>query len=317
MSTQPLEDSPTNKLPVEPGENANGVKLRQMLADGKLIIADGAAGTMLMNAGLPTGAPPELWNIEQPQQILKLHQSYLEAGAQIILTNTFGGNRIKLGKAGISGRVRELNLAGAAIARQAAGDQAFVAGDIGPTGEMMQPIGNLTYDEALEAFTEQATALSEGGVDALWVETMVDLEEARAAVTAARRVTDLPVFCSLSFGRKGRTLMGVKASQAAAELWPLGLAAIGANCGDGLDTVAEALRQMREVLPGVPLIAKPNAGLPELIHGQTVYSAKADEFASRAGDFIALGAKIVGGCCGSNPAYIQALAAAVDELEQS
>lgn len=285
--------------------------LNQYLSSGQTLIADGAAGTMLMSAGLEPGAAPELWNIERPEQILGLHRAYLEAGSQIILTNTFGGNRAKLGKMGLAERSQELNLAGAALARQAADDRAYVAGDMGPTGELMEPFGPLTFDLAVDIYAEQAATLAAGGVDALWIETMTDLDEARAAVTGARRSSDLPVLCSLSFGRKGRTLMGVKASQAAETLWPLGLAAIGANCGEGLDPVEEALRQMAEALPGVPLIAKPNAGLPRMVNGKTEYDVMPDEFATRLSKFITLGARIVGACCGSNPHYIEAIAAAL------
>ncbi|OGO36685.1 MAG: hypothetical protein A2W35_21120 [Chloroflexi bacterium RBG_16_57_11] len=281
--------------------------LRQQLQTGKLLIADGATGTMLMSAGLPAGSAPELWNAERPEQIVALHRAYLEAGSQIILTNTFGGSRIKLDKFGMGDRMRELNLAAASLAKQASQGSAFVAGDIGPTGELMHPMGPLTYEVALRAFAEQAAALAEGGVDLIWVETMTDLSEAKAAVAGARQVTDLPVFCSLSFGRKGRTIMGVSARQAAQELWPIGLDAIGANCGEGVEMIPEVLRQMREVLPNAPLIVKPNAGLPKLVAGQTTYDLSPDDFALRMKEFIALGAQVIGSCCGSSPAYIATL----------
>jgi 5-methyltetrahydrofolate--homocysteine methyltransferase len=282
-------------------------RLTEYLAQGHRLIADGATGTMLMAAGLPPGAAPELWNVESPEKILALHRAYLDAGSQMILTNTFGGSRIKLEKAGLGERTREFNLAAARLAQQAAGGRAYVAGDIGPSGELMQPMGLLTYEAALAAFAEQAAALVEGGVDALWVETMTDLNEAKAAVQAARQVTDLPVFCSLSFGRKARTMMGVSARQAAAELWPLGLSAIGANCGEGLEMIPEVLRQMGEAAPGAPLIVKPNAGLPRLVAGQTVYDLTPGDFAAQMKDFFALGAQVIGACCGSSPVFIQAL----------
>ncbi len=286
-------------------------ELSERLSAGEILIADGATGTTLMAAGLLPGTAPELWNVEQPEQILQLHRSYLDAGSQIILTNTFGGSRIKLERAGLGNRAFELNRAGAALARQAAGEHAYVAGDIGPTGKIMAPLGKLTYQEAVEAFARQAEALAEGGVDLLWVETMMDLDEARAAVSGARQATKLPIFCSLSFGPRGYTMMGVKASQAAEELWPLGLAAIGANCGDGIDVIEPVLKQMREVLPDAPLIAKPNAGMPRLVGDQTIYDMDADSFAAHIPDFIALGAQVVGACCGSNPTHIAAVAAIV------
>jgi 5-methyltetrahydrofolate--homocysteine methyltransferase len=281
--------------------------LRQILQSGKVLIADGATGTMLMAAGLPAGSAPELWNVERPEQIIALHQAYLQAGSQIILTNTFGGSRIKLDKFGLGERVRELNLAAARLAQQASQGKAFVAGDIGPTGELMQPMGPLTPEAAFQAFAEQAAALAEGGVDALWVETMTDLSEAKAAVAAALQAADLPVLCSLSFGRKARTMMGVSAKQAAQELWPLGLSAIGANCGEGLEMIPEVLRQMGETLPGAPLIVKPNAGLPRLVGGQTTYDLAPGDFAAQMKEFISLGARVIGSCCGSSPAYIAAL----------
>jgi 5-methyltetrahydrofolate--homocysteine methyltransferase len=286
------------------------------LNNGEVLLADGAAGTMLMAAGLPPGTPPELWNVEQPEKIIALHSAYVEAGSQIILTNTFGGNRIKLGKAGLAERVRELNQAGAALARQATGDQAAVAGDIGPTGELMAPFGSLTFDEAVTAFAEQAAALADGGVDAIWIETMVDIDEARAAVTGAHQSTNLPVLCTMSFGPKGRTMMGVSAKQAVEGLWPLGLAAIGANCGEGLEAVEVVLRQMRELLPEAPLIAKPNAGLPKVVDGQAVYDTGPELFARRTLDFIHLGARLVGSCCGSSPAFISAISNARRAYDQ-
>lgn len=282
--------------------------LQSALASGKTLVADGATGTMLMAAGLPAGVAPEVWNVERPEEIQALHNAYLEAGSQIILTNTFGGTRIKLSKMGVGERACELNLAAARLARQAAAGQAYVAGDMGPTGELMKPMGRLTYELALEAFAEQAAALAEGGVDLIWVETMSDLNEARAAVNGARQATSLPIFCSLSFGRKARTMMGVSAKQAAQELWPLGLSAIGANCGEGLEMIPEVLRQMREAVPEAVLIAKPNAGLPRLAGGQTVYDVSPEDFAHKMKEFQALGAQITGSCCGSSPEYIQALA---------
>lgn len=281
--------------------------LREVLSAKEILFADGATGTMLMAAGLPAGQPPELWNVEQPEKIHALHRAYLDAGAQIILTNTFGGNAIKLARAGLAERARELNRAAVALARQAAQGGAYVAGDIGPTGELMAPLGPLTYEQALQAFTEQAIALVEAGADLLWIETMSDLQEARAAVEAARQAGDLPIFCSLSFGKKGRTMMGVSARQAAQTLWPLGLAAIGANCGEGLEMIPQVLQEMAAVAPEAPLIVKPNAGLPKRVAGETVYDLGAEEFAERMSAFVALGARILGACCGSTPDFIRAL----------
>lgn len=295
------------------------ISLREYLASGKPLIADGATGTMLMAAGLPPEIPPEVWNVEQPEKILVLHQAYIDAGSQIFLTNTFGGTHLKLARRNQATRVRELNLAAAALAIQAAAGKVYVAGDIGPTGEMMKPYGPLAYEQAVEAFAEQAAALVEGGVDGLWIETMADLNEAKAAVSAAVQAArdagkpDLPVFCSLSFGKKARTMVGISARQAAQELWPLGLAAIGANCGEGLEMIPEVLRQMRDAIPSACLIAKPNAGLPRLEGGETVYDVSPGDFAGYVGKFIAQGAQVVGSCCGSDPEYIRAIARQVGE----
>jgi 5-methyltetrahydrofolate--homocysteine methyltransferase len=292
--------------------------LLDTLTSGKPLVADGATGTVLMAAGLQPGTLPELWNVEQPEKILALHRAYIEAGSQIILTNTFGGSRLKLSKGGLGDRVHELNLAGVSLAKQAAVGQSYVAGDIGPTGEMMKPYGTLSYEQAQDVFAEQAAALVEGGVDALWVETMADINEAKAAVTAALRaaqaagIPDLPVFCSLTFGKKARTMMGVSPRQAVQELWPLGVAAIGANCGEGLEMIPEVLRQMRAAAPEARLIAKPNAGLPRLVNGETIYDVPPDVFAAHLAEFISLGAQVVGSCCGSSPEYIRAIAASLE-----
>ena len=299
-----------------------GNSIIEALSTGETLVADGATGTMLMTAGLPAGAPPEAWNVENPEQILHLHQAYLDAGSQIILTNTFGGSRIKLDKAGYGAQIHEFNRQAGILARQAAANRshdgvtAFVAGDLGPTGEMTAPFGPLTFEKALDCFREQAAALAEGGVDFFWIETMSDLKETRAAVMAAREVApELAVFCSFSFTGRGKTMMGLDARQAAKELWPLGLSAIGANCGKGLDIIEPVLMQFAETLPGVPLIAKPNAGLPRLVDGQTLYDTPPDTFAARIQEFTQIGARVVGACCGSSPEYIAAICARLSEKE--
>lgn len=283
----------------------------QRLAAGEILVADGAMGTQLFAAGLTAGVPAEVWNQRHPARVMAVHRAYVQAGAQIILTNTFGGSRLKLAKAGQGDRVELLNRAAAALAREAAGAQAYVAGDIGPGGEMLEPLGALTYAQAVENFAEQARALVAGGVDLLWVETQSDLEEARAAIAGVKQVTDLPVFCSFSFGRRGKTMMGVSAQQALETLWPLGLAAIGANCGEGLEVVDQVLSQMQALDPTAPLIAKANAGLPKLAGGATVYSLGPQQFADQVGAFVRHGARVVGACCGSQPEFIAAIAQAV------
>jgi 5-methyltetrahydrofolate--homocysteine methyltransferase len=288
--------------------------LRQRLSGEGVLVADGATGTMLQAAGLSEGTAPESWNLTHPEKILDLHRAYLEAGSQIILTNSFGGSRFRLGKKGLQDKVHEVNRAAAALAREAAGQEAFVAGSMGPTGELMKPLGTLSYVVALEAFAEQAEALAEGGADAILVETMSDLNEAKAAIVGAKQATDLPILCTLSFDTQRHTMMGVSPRRAAKEMWPLGLVAIGGNCGKTLDDMEEVLRQMGKAVPEATLMAKPNAGLPRLVDGQAVYDVTPQVMAEYALRYAELGAKIIGGCCGSTPAHIKAMAAALSSL---
>jgi len=288
--------------------------LRQRLSGKGVLVADGATGTMLQAAGLSEGTAPESWNLTHPEKILDLHRAYLEAGSQIILTNSFGGSRFRLGKKGLQDKVHEVNRAAATLAKEAAGQEAFVAGSMGPTGELMKPLGTLSYVVAVEAFAEQAEALAEGGVDAILVETMSDLNEAKAAIVGAKQVTDLPILCTLSFDTQRHTMMGVSPRRAAKEMWPLGLVAIGGNCGKTLDDMEEVLRQMGKAVPEATLMAKPNAGLPRLVDGQAVYDVAPQVMAEYALRYAELGAKIVGGCCGSTPDHIKAMAAALGSL---
>nr|WP_320131652.1 homocysteine S-methyltransferase family protein [uncultured Holophaga sp.] len=278
----------------------------EALGAGRTLIADGATGTMLMAAGLPSGQAPERWNVERPEEVRALYRAYVEAGSDIILTNTFGGNRQTLARHGLAERVRELNVAGAELAREVAGGKAYVAGDMGPTGALLKPFGPLSPEEALVAYTEQAVALAEGGVDLLWIETMSELSEIKAAIQGALS-TGLPVFCTMSFDANARTMMGLRAKQAAQQLWPLGLSAIGLNCGEGLEMVPKVLEQMREAVPEAVLIAKPNAGLPRMVEGRPVYDVTPADFSQVAASFQDLGARVLGSCCGSGPDYIRAL----------
>jgi methionine synthase I (cobalamin-dependent) len=286
----------------------------ERLASGEVLIADGATGTMLQAAGLPTGTPGEAWILEQPEEIMRLHRAYTEAGSQIILTATFGGTRARLSAAGLDVQVGEINRRAAELARQVAGDDGYVAGDMGPTGEMMKPLGPLTYDVAVEMFAEQAQALAAGGVDFIYVETMSDLNEGKAAVVGAQQACELPVFCTFSFDTHGRTGMGVRPTQAAQALAELGVPALGANCGHAPEEVLDILPQMHEVAPAAYLIAKPNAGVPRMTRQRTVeYDATPERMAALAQRYVEQGASIVGACCGSSPAHIAAIAAAVQK----
>jgi 5-methyltetrahydrofolate--homocysteine methyltransferase len=273
---------------------------------------------MLQAAGLPTGMPGEAWVLEQPGEIIKLHRAYLDAGSRLILTSTFGGTRARLTAAGLEAKVAEINRKAGELARQAAGEDVYVGGDIGPSGEMMPPLGKLTYDLAVEMFEEQAEALAAGGVDCIYIETMSDLNEAKAAVEGAQqaatvRSRDLPIFCTFSFDTHGHTSMGVGPAQAAQAVAQMGVKAIGANCGHAPEEVLTLLPQMHEAAPDIFLIAKPNAGVPRMVNRKAVYDASPERMADLARQFVELGACIVGSCCGSSPEHITAMAEAVRE----
>ena len=284
------------------------------LKSGSVIVADGAMGTMLQEVGLPTGASPEGWLMENPDPVRGVHRAYVEAGAELILTCTFGGTRARLERPGLADRVAEVNQRAAEIAREAAAGDAYVAGDIGPLGEFLAPMGKITYEQAVEMFAEQAAALAAAGVDALYIETMSDLNEARAAVEGAQQVeAGIPIFATFSFDSHGRTNMGVSPEQAAEALLALGVDAFGANCGATLEMTQEAAAKMHETAPHMPIIVKPNAGRPHMVGREAVYDATPEDMAKYARSFVALGARIVGGCCGSTPAHIAAIAAAVKD----
>lgn len=286
-------------------------RFKERLSQERILIADGATGTMLQAAGLPPGVSPELWNLERPEAIRVLHQAYVEAGADLILSNTFGGSRLRLEKAGLGGRVREINLAGVELARDVAGEKILVLGDIGPTGRMLKPLGDLAIEEAQASFAEQAAALAEGRVDAIIIETMSDLKEALAAVEGAKQATSLPILVSMSFDTHGRTMMGVKPEDAAVKLWGRGVDVIGANCGRTLKETLEAIRKMRDAVPKATMMAKPNAGLPHEKNGESIYDVTPDVMAEYALKFVAHGVKIFGGCCGSTPEHIRAIVGAL------
>jgi len=278
----------------------------------RVIVSDGAMGTMLQDAGLPAGASPEAWLLENPDPVRGVHNAYVEAGAELILTCTFGGTRTRLERPGLAERVAEVNRRAVEIAREAAGSEAYVAGDIGPLGEFLAPLGKITYEQAVDIFAEQATALAEAGVDVLYIETMSALDEVRAAVEGAQQAeSGLPVFATLSFDSHGRTNMGVRPEQAAEALLALGVDALGANCGATLEMTEGAVTKIHEVAPDAILIAKPNAGKPYTVGREVVYDATPEDMAEYARKFVALGALVVGGCCGSTPAHIAAIVEAV------
>ncbi len=286
-----------------------------LLAAGQPIVADGGMGTMLIARGLQRGAAPELWNVERPDDVRAIHRAYIQAGAQIILTNSFGGNRLRLEMGGLADRAAELNRAAARLARaeaDAASQPVIVAGSLGPTGQMLAPMGTLPPEDAAAAFAEQAEALVAGGADVLWIETMSDLEEVRAAVAGCRQVApEVPVIATMTFDTRGRTMMGTTPEQAAFALSELGVVALGANCGKGPDELEVAIGRMQDAGPGLPLVAKANAGAPRLEGGVAVYDATPDVMGAYALRVCARGARIIGACCGSTPDHVRAIARAL------
>lgn len=291
-------------------------KLHDLLNAQPVILADGAMGTMLFAAGLESGASPELWNVNYPERVGAVHRAYVEAGAQLILTNTFGGTRFRLAMHGLESRVRELNVAAAQIARRAvegAPHTVLVGGDIGPTGQLLEPLGTLAFEDAVQGFAEQAAALRDGGVDYFQVETMSDLREVEAAIQGIRSVSDLPVVATLSFDTNRRTMMGIRPADAAKRLPELGADVIGANCGSGVDDLLWVIEQMHAAAPGAILIAKSNAGVPEYkAGGGLTYSGTPEVMAGYAATARNLGARIIGACCGSTPTHIRAMAEALE-----
>ena len=290
-------------------------KIQAFLADSPTLMADGAMGTMLFEAGLPPGELPQAWNIARPEQVRAMHRAYLDAGSRIILTNSFGSNRFRMARHNLLSRVGELNRAAAALLRaevDAAGGKALVAGDIGPSGELLAPLGRAKYGEAVEAFAEQAQGLMAGGVDVIWIETMSALQEIQAAIEGVKTVApDVPILVTMTFEKHGRTMMGVSPEQAVKSLTGWGVCALGGNCGTGPEELLNVLRTMRGFADDLPLIFKPNAGVPELIEGQTRYNAGPATMAECALTAVAAGARIIGACCGSTPAHLRAMADAL------
>jgi 5-methyltetrahydrofolate--homocysteine methyltransferase len=302
----------TGDRPPAPATSPRNARWRALLAEGRPILADGAMGTMLFAEGLQFGDPPEVWNLTHPEVVRRIHRGYLDAGSRIVMTNTFGGNRLRLGLHGHEGRVAELNRTAAILLRaevDAAGGTALVAGDIGPTGEIMSPVGTLEPDEAVDVFAEQAAALVAGGVDLVWIETMSDLAEIEAAIHGVRRASpDIPIVATMTFDTRGHTMMGVSPEQAARALWALGVDAVGGNCGNGPDELVPVVERMHVAAPDAVLVAKSNAGMPRLHGMQAVYESDPDVYAETVMEMRAAGARVVGGCCGTRPAHLQAIA---------
>jgi methionine synthase I (cobalamin-dependent) len=281
-----------------------------------LFLLDGAMGTQLIGLGIEPGKPSEMLNFESPGLVMRIHKSYLDAGADAILTNTFGGNGITLARHGLEDRVVDINSTGAQLARKAAGKNKYVLGDIGPSGDFLEPLGSLQPEQLRGIFTDQAKALQAGGVDGFIIETMGAIDESVVAVEAIKYSgTNLPVLASMSFDKRGdefRTMMGVDVKTAVSSLVAAGADAVGFNCGTTtLDEYVELAKRYidaaKAVNPKVLVFAEPNAGKPELLEGNAVYKVTPDEFADAAQEIYAAGITIIGGCCGTSPAHIEAV----------
>ncbi len=289
--------------------------LRDLLATGP-VLTDGAWGTQLQARGLAVGEFPDLWNLEHPEKVLEVARAYVAAGSQVILTNTFGANRLRLAAHGLESKAVELNRRGAALSKEAAGQKARVFASIGPTGQLLMS-GEVSAQQVSDAFLEQAQALAQGGADALVVETMAEVEEACLAVKAARQ-TGLPVVACMVFDSgkdHDRTMMGTTPEAAATALVEAGADVVGANCGQGIAGFIPICRRMHAVT-NVPLWAKANAGLPEMVNGVPVYRTSPADFASLIPDLVQAGASFIGGCCGTSPDFIAAAKARLDALRQ-
>ena len=287
-------------------------RLGKLLERRRIILGDGAMGTMLHQAGLTIGAP-EQWNVKKPEVVSAIHRGYIEAGSDFISTNTFGGTRNRLKLDNLEDRVAELNEAGARLAREAAGE-ALVAGSVGPTGELMEPLGTLTMDGARESFAEQARALKAGGVDFALIETMSALEEVQSAIEGVREA-GLPVVVTMSFDTNFRTMMGIKPVSAMTTIAGWGVSVIGANCGNGPAEIERVMSEMAQALPeGVALMAKSNAGMPRWQEGHITYDGTPEVMSNYARRMAGLGVRVIGGCCGSTPEHIAGMRKAIDAL---
>jgi 5-methyltetrahydrofolate--homocysteine methyltransferase len=287
---------------------------KNLIASNRILLSDGAMGTELQKRGLPAGACPEEFNVSHPEVVRSIHLAYYEAGSDIVETNSFGGNRARLSMHGYEHRVKEFCLAAAHRAREACPAGKFVAGSIGPTGELLEPFGSRTAEEAADIFSEQAEALAEGGVDLFFVETMMSIEEAEVAVRAAKTVSNLPVVATMTFEKSQvglRTMWGVDIPTAVLRLTDAGADVVGANCGRGFEEMIEIMTEMRPTTT-LPIIAQANAGMPEIVDGVSVYHQTPEVVLPMAEKLLDSGVNIIGGCCGTSPAHIKALRAMVD-----
>lgn len=291
------------------------INLRDRIKKG-LLLLDGAMGTQLIARGIEVGKCNDFLNIDSPDTIIGIHKDYFEAGSDAVLTNTFGANRYALARHGLSEELIKINTTGAQIARKAGGEEKYVLGDIGPSGDFLQPLGTLKPDELKNAFAEQAKALLAGGIDGVIIETMTSLDEITIAIEAVKSVCELPVFASMAFDGDGddfRTMMGIDVETAVSRIVSLGVDAIGFNCGkmsleNYIKLAAKYVSATESSEEDIVLLAEPNAGLPELVEGHAVYKVSPADFAAAVEKIHSAGVNIIGGCCGTGPAHIEAAA---------
>lgn len=294
-------------------------KISERVREGRVLVSDGAWGTMLVAKGLRPGECPEAWNLSHRAEVLDVAKRYVAAGADLIETNSFGGSRVKLAHFGLADKVFEINAIAAALSREAAGSEVLVLGSMGPTGKLFEN-EEISEAEMAEAFREQAKGLEEGGADAACIETMASLPEALAAIKAVRENTRLEIVCTFTFTRtpKGgyRTLMGTAPGDIVEPLKSAGAGVVGSNCGNGMEQFLDIVREMRAVDSKIPILVQANAGLPEVVGGVLCYPQSPEHMARLVKDLVGAGANIIGGCCGTTPEHIRALAAEVRNLQR-